>query len=419
MHVAHDSDLAWTTIDEAIVRLAQQKGALDVEIGRCLLVAQRERVERRLGFGSFVEYVERRLGYDARTTHERLRVARALEALPRLAALLRAGARSWSAVRELTRVATPETEEAWVEASDRMTVRQVEAMVAGHAPGARPEDAPDPLLATHRLVVELSPEELAEWREAAEKIRTELGPAASTREVLRAMVRRELGARPNSEAGYQTAVTLCAGCERTWMRAGGDAMEVEPAVGDCARCDSEVVGVVEGEGVGEGHADAGAGGGAHVGAADVPDVLRHLVARGGGRALARVFASVIGAPRSMTPKLRAAVRTRDRGRCVVPGCRHVRFVDLHHLRWRVDGGANTVENVISLCTQHHARLHAGELAIEGSPSTGLVFRHAGGALYGVAREGEAVAGWPREVVGVRRGADGGVLECTDGAAPGR
>ena len=58
-----------------------------------------------LGFGTFAEYVERLLGYRPRWTSERLRVAEALELLPELDQALRDGAVSWSAVRELTRVA--------------------------------------------------------------------------------------------------------------------------------------------------------------------------------------------------------------------------------------------------------------------------------------------------------------------------
>ncbi len=234
------------------------KGALDVEIGRWLLVAQREGVERELGFGSFAEYVERRLGFDARTTYERLRVARALETLPGLAALLRTGERSWSAVRELTRVAKPENEAAWIEASERKTVRQIEAEVSGREPGDNPWDDVDPLLVMHRLVFEVPPDELAEWKEAAEVVRREIGPAATSREVLRAMVQMALGQRAATQPGYQVAVTVCAGCERTWQRAGSEWVEVAPEVGACARCDAQVVGVVE---VDEAKGDASA----HVG----------------------------------------------------------------------------------------------------------------------------------------------------------
>jgi len=46
---------------------------------------------------------------------ERLRVAEALERLPRMKAALGAGELVWPALRELTRVATPESEAQWLE----------------------------------------------------------------------------------------------------------------------------------------------------------------------------------------------------------------------------------------------------------------------------------------------------------------
>jgi len=48
-------------------------------------------------------------------TSERLRVATSLEQLPKLSNSLRQGQLCWSAVRELTRVATADTEQAWLE----------------------------------------------------------------------------------------------------------------------------------------------------------------------------------------------------------------------------------------------------------------------------------------------------------------
>lgn len=112
-------------------------------------------------------------------------------------------------------------------------------------------------------------------------------------------------------------------------------------------------------------------------------LLGGLVRKRGRRVLTRVLAQVIGAPpTTVTPRLRAALHTRDHGRCVVPGCRNFRFVDLHHHQPRAAGGPHTLENVMTLCTQHHRLVHEGVLAIEGSPKRGLVVRHAGGTLYG-------------------------------------
>ena len=49
------------------------------------------------------EYVERLLGYAPRVSHDKLRVAEALEQLPETASRLRDGSLKYSQVRELTR----------------------------------------------------------------------------------------------------------------------------------------------------------------------------------------------------------------------------------------------------------------------------------------------------------------------------
>jgi hypothetical protein len=52
------------------------------------------------------EYLERELGYSPQVGIERMRVAHALAELPQIEACLGAGQLAFSAVRELTRVAT-------------------------------------------------------------------------------------------------------------------------------------------------------------------------------------------------------------------------------------------------------------------------------------------------------------------------
>jgi len=59
-----------------------------------------------------------------------LRVARALGELPVLTNMLERGDLSYSAVRELTRVATPGTERAWCDAAQGKNLRQIEELVA-------------------------------------------------------------------------------------------------------------------------------------------------------------------------------------------------------------------------------------------------------------------------------------------------
>ena len=128
----------WLRAHAALTRLARERAAADAEEGRWLLLAWRSGVHVHLGHGSFVEYVERLLGYSPRATREKLRVAQALEHLPRCAQALEQGALSWCAVRELTRVATAETEAAWLMAAHGKTTRHVEALVAGTQHGEPP-----------------------------------------------------------------------------------------------------------------------------------------------------------------------------------------------------------------------------------------------------------------------------------------
>src|SRR5438093_403755 len=61
------------------------------------------------GFRSCADWLSWRVGLDPGAARERVRVARALGALPLLAQALARGALSYATVRALTRVATPET----------------------------------------------------------------------------------------------------------------------------------------------------------------------------------------------------------------------------------------------------------------------------------------------------------------------
>ena len=76
----------WQAAHEALTLLARTRAGLDFEEGEKLRTAERARVNERLGYGSFVEYIERLFGYSPRLTLEKLRVAQALDDLPQLAA---------------------------------------------------------------------------------------------------------------------------------------------------------------------------------------------------------------------------------------------------------------------------------------------------------------------------------------------
>src|SRR5438445_2558273 len=83
------------------------------------------------GFRSCAHWLAYRVGLDLGAARERVRVARALGSLPRLADALAHGELSYAKVRALTRVATPETEERLLAVGRAGTADHVERIVRG------------------------------------------------------------------------------------------------------------------------------------------------------------------------------------------------------------------------------------------------------------------------------------------------
>jgi hypothetical protein len=173
--------------------LAKERAAADAEEGRWLLCALRSAAHVHLGFGSFGEYVERLFGYKPRSTQEKLRVAEALEALPAMGRSLESGSLSWSAVRELTRVAVAETEERWLEVAAGKTVRQLQRLVEGKRPGDDPGASRPLLERRHVLRFEVEPETFALFREAMTELRRRTGSLLDDDSALLSMARHVLG----------------------------------------------------------------------------------------------------------------------------------------------------------------------------------------------------------------------------------
>jgi hypothetical protein len=124
------------------------------------------------------------------------------------------------------------------------------------------------------------------------------------------------------------------------------------------------------------------------------------VGREAGVALARQKRQ--RATQDTPPAIRREVFWRDRGRCVVPGCRNATYVDLHHLDLRSEGGSNDPDNLVVLCSAHHGALHRGRLRIDGKVSTGLRVRHADGTAYGLMPSPLLAAASGRAFAGLRR-----------------
>jgi len=346
----------WKHVHERLVSLGRDRAVHERELGRWLLAAQRLGAHARAGFASLREYAERLLGLDGRQTEERLRVARALAGLPLLDRALAAGAIVWSAARELTRVATPETEADWLAWARTRRAREIERAVAARRAGEGPGDPGDPARVKHRLGFEVRAETIALFRDLQARVRADLGGPVDDDTLLYEIARRALGG-PTDEgrASYQLAVTRCDACGRASLDAGGESHPVDDAVGEMAACDAQ-------------------------------------------RVAASPHVGVPRATQTIPPAIRRQVLRRDHKRCVVPGCQNHVWLDVHHLDPRAEGGTHDPQNLGMLCGAHHRAVHAGSLCIDGTGSGGFVVRHADGTPYGGSMTPAAVD-QVREVLG--------------------
>jgi hypothetical protein len=332
----------WVRVHERIVALGRERAGHERLVCRWLLCAERLGVFARCGYGSLREYAERMLGISARQTEERLRVGRALARLPELDGALASGKLSWSAVRELTRIASPDTESAWVKWSDGRRAHEVERAVAEHIVGDGPDAAGDPARVKHRLSFEVRPETIALFRDLQARLRADIGHDLDDDTLLFEIARRALGGPEDlGRASYQVAVSLCEECGRTSVDAAGHSEVVDDAVAEMALCDGQ-----------------------HVGDVASPQL------------------GATRATQTIPPAIRRQVMRRDHMRCVVPGCRNHCFLDVHHLDPRSEGGRHDPERLATLCGAHHRAVHQGRLWLDGTGSAGFVVRHAGGRAYG-------------------------------------
>jgi hypothetical protein len=108
-----------------------------------------------------------------------------------------------------------------------------------------------------------------------------------------------------------------------------EVIPVDASIVAMAYCDAQHVGRVASPTT---HVGAADGSGVPHGATNVPAGETHVGAS-------------TRATQSIPPALRRKVMRRDHERCVVPGCRHATFVDLHHVEARADGGMHDEENL--------------------------------------------------------------------------
>ncbi len=210
----------WKELHWRLRSLAQQRVALEAEEASYLVEAEDTHLYKRLGYSTMAEYMERELHYGPHAANERLRVARELIDLPLIAEQFRAGELCFSAVRELTRVATRTTEEAFLAKAHNKTARDVERMVTGLKRGDAPDAEPDLALIKKRVVLEVSLEVAERFRRARTALDKDCGERVPDNDVLDTLLRwNESPTDDVPRPAVQIAMTTCKTCKRSFAGA--------------------------------------------------------------------------------------------------------------------------------------------------------------------------------------------------------
>ena len=343
-----------------------------------LLIAE---FDRRKGWSesstqSCAHWLNWKCGIAMGAAREKVRVAHALENLPKISAAMESGGLSYSKVREITRVASAETEDYLLMIAEHGTAQHVERLVRAYRRCQEAEelsreqrqqqnrrvsfryDDDGSLILDCRLPAEVGARVMKALDVAVEELPPppkKSVPAGTFPEPVRFSARRADALALMAESFLAHGAIEAAGAERHQIvihvaaetlrdrKAGCCEFEDGPSMAaETARrlaCDASVVMLTENE---------------------------------DGEAL-----NVGRKTRTISAPLRRVLNSRDKG-CRFPGCANTRYVDAHHIDHWANGGETKPSNLISLCRFHHRAVHEGGIRIERLDDGALRFVKANG-----------------------------------------
>ena len=309
------------------------------------------------GATSCAEWLAWRCSISSMTAREKVRVARSLQGLPLVTEAFSKGRLSFSQVRALTRVATPNNEADLIDAAEGMQVSTLESVITAYRKaqlddlesvndrhearqvhyeyeedgsvliraGLSPEDGAVVLKALDAAADDLWRKE-KEGNVSAETTSYLARMADGLVAMATSYLENGLPLRPAER--YQVMVHVDAGALAADVDDARCEIEAGPPLAhETVRrltCESPMVGIVERDG-------------------NVLDLGRKT--------------------RAISPALRRALRSRDGG-CRFPGCNRKKFIDAHHIKHWGQQGQTKLSNLIELCRHHHRLVHEGGFSIQ-------------------------------------------------------
>ncbi|MHC4964408.1 MAG: Holliday junction branch migration DNA helicase RuvB [Planctomycetota bacterium] len=324
------------------VAQANRAGDIGARVLAFYLVDLAERgAQQELGFHSVVQYAEMRYQIRPQTTREYLAVGRALGDLPRIDEAFGHGRLFWSQVRLLVKIATPETESAWLKWAVGRSARQIAAHVRRREKGQLPTEPARRRIHTLKFKVQgsLNIVEWEIWNNARAKMEAETDRPVSDTEMMMAVARQLLESRPDGSVPGRMPVNDSHFRVNVYRSDDGGPVVIRTDDGPVALDNTTSRAILREAGLDDGVGDDDE-------------------AENDGRAIPPQERDV------PTPApMRREILQRDRHLCLC--CKAKKNLTVHHKRWRRFGGRTVPENLMTVCEDCHSLIHDRALVVRG------------------------------------------------------
>jgi hypothetical protein len=314
---------------------------------------------------SCAHWLNWKCGITLGAAREKVRVAHALEQLPQISASMAKGELSYYKVRELTRVASPETEDTLLMIAQHGTAHHVETVVRHFRRAKEAQELTreqqqqaNRALSYHFdddgsliLKARLPPEAGAIFIKALDRSVEEVGsneplddenvPYGTSTVKLTPRMKRADALAIMAESFLQHGAEAMNGGDKFQIVVHVDKESLSE--GEASRCEFEDGASMSAETARRCSCDA---------------CVVEIIEDEDGNPL-----DVGRKTRSIPPILKRALNSRDKG-CRFPGCCNKKYVDGHHILHWVNGGETKLSNLVTLCRFHHHLVHEGGVQIK-------------------------------------------------------
>lgn len=285
----------------------------------------RRELFRELGYSTMRAYALEELGFSSTRAGDFLRLAAKLDSLPEVQREVAAGRLGYTKAREIAKVADAQNEKQWLQVAQKNSRRKLEATVREAQQIAvrerkndanqgelvpRPVPAAPPTAVPVRVGFEFTPSQYARYEALLAKMDHRGHPADLLLEMMETfLATTDIAPRGATGPHCQIHVHECPTCARTTVQTPRGEKELTPLEAETMLCDAQI----------------------------------HESGRRNTT--------------TIPPRTRRKVLARDRHQCRRRGCPHTRYLHIHHLTPRAQGGGNESENLVTLCTACHELWH--------------------------------------------------------------